>query len=196
MDDLKKQIKFLRTIEKLKIIERFNKTSNLKRAESDAEHIWHLVMMVYLMSKTRPHLNKIKLIELALTHDLVEVFAGDVNLWDDKKKTKEAKKEAEEKAAKKLFSDLPSTEGEYLLKLWHEYEDRATPESKYVYALDKLQPFLQRLISGDHGWKTKKVDQKQLSEVKPQEIIEDKELSTLWDQFTKEAVDKKLLYTN
>jgi len=194
MNDIKKIIDFLKLIEKLKTIERFNKTSNLARAESDAEHIWHLVMMAYLMSKLRPELDKMKLIELALVHDLVEVYAGDVNLWDNKKKTKEEKRKTEEESAKKLFSTLPEDESLRMMDLWKEYEGRLTPESKYVYALDKLQPFLQRLVSGDSGWKEKLVDEDRLKNVKPLEIKQDEILSDIWDNFTNEAVSRKMLY--
>ena len=194
MNDIKKIINFLRLIEKLKTIERFNKTSNLDRAESDAEHIWHLVMMSYLMSKLRPELDKMRLIELALVHDLVEVYAEDVNLWDDKKKTKEEKKKAEEESAKKLFSTLPKDEGLRMMNLWTEYEEKLTPESKYIYALDKLQPFLQRLVSGDNGWKEKMVDKERLMEVKPQDVKDDPVLCDIWDDFTEEAVGRRMLY--
>lgn len=194
MNDIKKIINFLRLIERFKTIERFNKTSNLNRAESDAEHTWHLVMMVYLMSKLRPELDKMKLIELALVHDLVEVYAGDVNLWDDNKKTKEEKRKVEEESAEKLFSTLPEDESIQIMDLWREYEERLTSESKYVYALDKLQPFLQRLVSGDNGWKEKLVDENKLRNVKPKEIKQDKLLSDIWDNFTKEAISRKMLY--
>ncbi|HPJ17397.1 MAG TPA: HD domain-containing protein [Candidatus Woesebacteria bacterium] len=194
MNDIKKIIDFLRLIEKLKTIERFNKTSNLHRAESDAEHIWHLVMMAYLMSKLKPELNKMKLIELSLVHDLVEVYAGDVNLWDEKKKTKEEKRKAEEKSAEKLFSALPIDESLRMMSLWKEYEERSTPESRYIYALDKLQPFLQRLVSGDNGWKDKLVDENKLKDVKPEEIKQDEVLSDIWDNFTNEAISRKMLY--
>lgn len=151
-------------------------------------------MMGYLMAKLRPELDKMRLIELALVHDLVEVYAGDVNLWDDKKKTKEEKKKAEEESAKKLFSTLPEDEGLRMINLWNEYEERLTSESKYIYALDKLQPFLQRLVSGDNGWKEKMVDKERLMEVKPQEIKDDPMLYDIWDDFTKEAVKRKMLY--
>jgi putative hydrolase of HD superfamily len=194
MTEIEKIINFLRIIEKLKTVERFNKTSNLSRPESDAEHIWHLVTMTYLMSKFKPELNKSRLIELALAHDMVEVYAGDVNLWDDKKKTKEEKKKAEEEAAKKLFAQLPDEDNQRLISLWYEYEGRETNEAKFVYALDKLQPFLQRLISGDNGWKEKMVDEEKLKNVKPEEIKQDQALSDIWDKFTREAVSRGMLY--
>ncbi len=92
MREIKKILAFIRLIEKLKTIERFNKTSNLLRAESDAEHIWHLTMIVYLLAEQKPELDRTKLVELSLVHDLVEIYAGDVNLWDENKKTQEQKK--------------------------------------------------------------------------------------------------------
>ena len=194
MNEIKKIIEFIRLIEKLKTVERFNKTSNLQRVESDAEHVWHLVMMVYLLARQKPELERMKLIELALIHDLVEVYAGDVNLWDDKKKNKEQKEADEKKAAKKLFSKLPESEGKRMLEIWCEYEKRETPEAVFVYALDKLQPFLQRLVSGDNGWKERTVDLEKLESVKPQEIKKEPFLSEIWDNFTCEAKKKGMLY--
>ena len=191
---MNKTLDFIRAIEKLKTIERFNKTSNLERPESDAEHIWHLVMMVYLLAELRISLDKWKAVEIALVHDLVEVYAGDVNLWDDKKKTPEAKREAEVKSAKKLFDLLPDDMGDRFYSLWEEYEARITPEAKFVYALDKLQPFVQRVIARDNGWKEKRVDRKKLEDIKPQLVKDDPEMSKLWDELTKEAIENKLLW--
>lgn len=191
---MNKTLDFIRAIEKLKTIERFNKTSNLNRPESDAEHIWHLVMMVYLFSESREGIDKWKAVEIALVHDLVEVYAGDVNLWDEKKKSPEAKREAEVRSAKKLFELLPNEIGERFYLLWEEYEARETEEAKFVYALDKIQPFIQRVVAQDGGWKEKQVDEARLAEIKPQLVKDDVELSTLWDELTKEAKEKDLLW--
>lgn len=191
---MNKTFDFIRTIEKLKTIERFNKTSNLSRAESDAEHIWHLVMMVYLFTETREDINRWKAVEIALVHDLVEVYAGDVNLWDEKKKSTEAKRTAEEKSAKKLFNLLPSELGRRFYSLWEEYEARETREAKFVYALDKIQPFIQRIVARDNGWKEKQVNETRLAEIKPQLVKDDVELSRLWDDLTEEAKEKGLLW--
>lgn len=194
MNEIKKIIEFIKIIERLKTIERFNRTSNLHRTESVAEHMWHLAIMVYLLAGQKPELDKKRLIELSLIHDLVEVYSGDVNLWDPKKKDKDKKRADERKAAIKLFSKLPKDEREKMLELWYEYEDKKTAEAVFVYALDKLQPFLQRLISGDQGWKEMMVNLKRLKRIKPKEVKKERFLSDIWDDLTKEAIRRDLLY--
>lgn len=89
---------------------------------------------------------------------------------------------------------MPESEGKRILEIWCEYEKRETPESVFVYALDKLQPLLQRLISGDKGWKERMVDLKKLKGVKPQEIKIEPFLSEIWDNLTREAQKRDMLY--
>lgn len=185
---------FVREIEKLKTIERLNMTSNLQRAESDAEHIWHLTMMVYLFSEGRPQIDKVRAMELALIHDLVEVYAGDTQLWDKNKRTPEQKKVEEEASAQKLFKLLPKDLEERFLDRWHEYEDRQTVEAKFVYALDKLQPLMQRVISGDDTWVVNKITVDKHGDVKPQVVKDDEELAKLWDELVAEGEKKGLFW--
>lgn len=191
-----KKLDFIRAIESLKTIERFNKTSNLDRAESSAEHTWHLVMIVYTLADNRKELNKWKAVEIALVHDLVEIYAGDVKFWDEGKKSVQQIRKAEEESARRLFSLLPKQTGKYFFSLWEEYENRKTKEAKFVYALDKLQPLLQRVVAHDNGWKEKQVDIERLSNSKPQLIKDDNELSQIWDELVKEAEEKGLLWSN
>ncbi len=191
---IKNYLNFLREIEKLKTIERSNRTSNLDRGESDAEHIWHLTMMVYLFCEERPSLDKWKSVKLALVHDLVEVYAGDVQFWDQNKETLKEKEEKERQSAEKLFGLLPEKTREEFLNLWEEYERRNTDEAKFVYALDKLQPLLQRVQSKDHVWKEKKIDREKLVEYKNELISADIELSEIWGDLVDEAVKNDLFW--
>lgn len=129
-----------------------------------------------------------------MIHDLVEVYAGDVNLWDDNKVSPEDKRAVENLSAKKLFALLPKDLDDKFYALWKEYEDRQTSEAKFVYALDKLQPFIQRIIANDNGWKEKRVDRSKLDEVKPELVKDDLEMSKIWDDLTEEAESKKMLW--
>src|SRR3989338_4306660 len=88
MDDLQK----VRTIYKLKNIERANSVG--KRKESSAEHSWScLILADYFLSKTDIKLNRLKVYELLMYHDLVEIEAGDSNLIDvEKRKQKQQQK--------------------------------------------------------------------------------------------------------
>lgn len=110
-----------------------------------------------------------------------------------RKKPKNRKKQTREKRRKNYFRNCLKARGK-MLEIWYEYEKRETPEAVFVYALDKLQPFLQRLISGDNGWKEKSVDLDKLKSVKPQEIKSEPFLSEIWDNLTREAQKRDMLY--
>lgn len=47
---LKKQIEFIKEIDKLKAIKRQTLLINEDRAENDAEHSWHLGMLAFLLA--------------------------------------------------------------------------------------------------------------------------------------------------
>lgn len=192
MDNLKRKLKFLRLIERFKTIERFNQTSKQNRPESDAEHTWHLVMMVYLLSEDYPGVNRNRCIELALIHDLVELISGDINVWDNPSQVKKSKKE--KTAAKKLFSELPDHWKTKFYNLWIEYKDRKTQEARLVYALDKIQPHLQRVAAKDNGLIKKRINVKSLIKLKPKEVKENKLLNEMWDGLVKEIAEKRLIW--
>ncbi|MBT4857252.1 HD domain-containing protein [Candidatus Uhrbacteria bacterium] len=133
-------IDFLKTIEAFKTIEREIPTS-AGRPESDAEHSWHLAMfLIAFQAELPPTLNMQRALELALMHDLVEIYAGDTFAFDiEGRKTK---KDREERAAVRLFDKLPDDIKERFTKLFREYEDQTSIEAQIVKALDKLQPSL------------------------------------------------------
>jgi len=81
---------------------------------------------------------------------VVEIDAGDTFAYDTV--NVETQHAREVKAAERLFGLLPTQQGSELLALWHEFEERQTPESKYANALDRLQPLLQNYYSGGQSW--------------------------------------------
>ncbi|RZL36465.1 MAG: HD domain-containing protein, partial [Pedobacter sp.] len=50
IDDLLKQVAFIKEIDKLKYIQRKTKLFNSDRHENDAEHSWHLAMMTIVLA--------------------------------------------------------------------------------------------------------------------------------------------------
>jgi 5'-deoxynucleotidase YfbR-like HD superfamily hydrolase len=152
---LHQQLQFLVEIDKLKLIGRQTRLlCKPDRRENDAEHSWHLALYVMILKEysNTPDLDWLKVIKLVLIHDLVEIYAGDVFVYDDK--MREGKKERELKAAHQLFSILPEDQYREIFSLWDEFEMRVTPESKFAAVVDRLQPFLHNYFSGDGGtWK-------------------------------------------
>ena len=148
---LSKVLNFIEEIEKLKHVKRINTLSDVSRQESDAEHSWHLAMIILLLKdELGEKFNVEKSIKIALVHDLIEVYAGDY--WPSNKKERREKKIREEEAARKLFSKLPKDLEKEIKGYWQEYEDGETIEAKTVKALDKIVYPLHYALSGTIVW--------------------------------------------
>lgn len=119
-------------------------TDEVHRKENDAEHSWSLALVACSIAPLiDPKLDVGKIAQLAVVHDLVEVYAGDVSIWASKEEL-EQKKHREEEAFKKIadeFSMFP-----WLVDNIREYEEKSSDESQFVYAFDKLVPFFFRVL--------------------------------------------------
>jgi len=105
------------------------------RKESPAEHTWSaLVLADYFLTKTQRKIDRLRVYELLIYHDLVEIEAGDTPLHPDHK----AARPDEKKALQRLSEDLPFELRQKIIDLFHEYEDRKTIEAKFAQAMDKL----------------------------------------------------------
>jgi len=149
---LKKQLEFLIEIDKMKTVFRKNLLTDGSRRENDAEHSWHFAITAVILAEyADKEVDISKVIKMALIHDLIEIYAGDTFAYDEK--GYETKAAREEEAAKKLFSILPSDQGEELSALWREFENEQTKEAKYAAAIDRLQPFINNYLTKGHTWK-------------------------------------------
>ena len=80
---LKKQIDFILEADKEKNIIRQTHLSGNGRRENDAEHAWHMAMMVYLLKEyANEEFDVAKAMFMALIHDIVEIDAGDTYAYD------------------------------------------------------------------------------------------------------------------
>jgi len=107
----------------------------VQNPESVASHSWGIAFLVLQLCPA--HLNRERMLELALVHDIPEVVVGDITPHDNI--NKQEKKRRETIAATKI---LPPQ----LLKIWQEYEDNLTPEAQFVHMLDKLDMALQAIL--------------------------------------------------
>ena len=146
--DLAAQLRFLLEIDALKHVERRTFVSDGSRRENSAEHSWHLAVMALVLSPhARDELDLARVVAMVVLHDVVEVDAGDTFVYDlEGHGTKEQR---ERDAADRLFGLLPDDQGRQMRALWEEYEERATPEARFAFALDRLQPML--LNHATHG---------------------------------------------
>ncbi len=165
-DNIDKKIEFLNKIEKFKIINRKIKKIDLN-SETNSDHSWHLAMYILIFKDELKELNLdyTKMLEIALIHDLPEIYTGDIFSFDKKGKEKEIK-ENEFKAAEKLFSFLNEKEKSRLLNLFEEYENKKTKESCIVNAFDKIQPDNLNISTRGQNWKEMKITKKMLIDYK------------------------------
>ncbi len=111
------------------------------RRETDADHI---IKLMWWIMVALPHLQKKydedKLFELALVHDIVEARCGDIplSLQHSDAGIKLQKIQNEWEAIMYFRAILPPPLNNLTYNLFEEYETKETPESKVVWALDKL----------------------------------------------------------
>ncbi len=185
-------LSFLKEIEKYKTVERKIWTSNLARAESDAEHSWHLAMFVLLFkNELPPDADFHKMLKMALIHDLVEIYAGDTFAFDTK--SREGKKDRELQAARRLFSQLPDDLQREFMDLFSEYEETKTKEAKVVKSFDKIQPILQNICSEGKSWREYNIKLEEIDECKRKHMVHDEFLLRLYNRLLEEAKEKKLI---
>lgn len=123
------------------------------RRENDAEHSWHLALMVMTLAEYADEpIDVGHTIKLVVVHDLVEIYAGDTPIYDTE--LGESQQEREEAAADKLFGILPEDSGRQLRALWDEFEARETPEARFAKAMDRLQPLLLNWMAKGGTWRT------------------------------------------
>ena len=109
--------------------------AGITQPESVADHSWALSLLALYLCPAE--LNKTRVLELCIVHDLPEVIVGDITPHDHI--TKEEKHHLEWQAAHTL---LPAE----LLDIWTEYQEGISPESKFVHSLDKLEMGIQAKI--------------------------------------------------
>jgi putative hydrolase of HD superfamily len=150
-DRLTRQLAFVLELDRLKGITRQTLLADSSRAETDAEHSWHVALMALLLAEYAPDgADPLRACRMLLIHDVVEIDAGDTFIHDEAgNATKAAREDA---AAERLYGMLPDDQGEALKALWREYEDRATPTARYADALDRLQPILNNVATHGATW--------------------------------------------
>jgi len=150
---LKKQIQFIVEVDKIKNILRQNYIIDNSRRENDAEHSWHLALMLMILGEysINQHLDLFKVMKMVTIHDLVEIDAGDTFAFD--KLNNIGKRDREKIAATRIFGLLPEDQRDEMIQLWHEFEFMETEEARFAASLDRLQPLIHNYKTKAAGWK-------------------------------------------
>lgn len=192
MDRLLKQIDFIKEIDNIKYVQRRTKLFNSNRPENDAEHSWHLAMMVLVLAEhSNETLDIVKTLKMVLIHDIVEIDAGDTFIYDAVKA--HSNTEEERLAAERIFGLLPPGQAEEFIAIWEEFEAGKTKEARFARSVDRLQPLLQNLSNNGGTWTEFGIDYEKVYQ-KKKVIKQGSQL--LWDyakNLINESVEKGIL---
>ena len=156
-----KQLAFILEADKEKNIFRQTLLSGQGRRENDAEHAWHMAMMIYLLKEySNEEFDVTKAMLMALIHDLVEIDAGDTYAYDTK--GLETQKERERRAADRIFGMLPDDQRDEFRTLFEEFEASESAEARFAKVMDNFQPFLLNHSNNGAGWREHKVSKSQV----------------------------------
>lgn len=186
MERLEKQLALLIELDKLKTVLRRTRIKSAQdRLENSAEHSWHVALMALVLEEyaNRP-VDIARVVKMLLLHDIVEIDAGDVLVYDQEAIKQQQVKEYQ--AADRLFGMLPDDQGFELKHLWLEFEEAQSADAQFAKALDRLIPMLLNYHNQGIGWIENNVTQQQALSVN-QKI----ELGSviLWDK-AKQMIDQ------
>ena len=142
--------KLLIELDELKNVYRNAYVSDRSRHENSAEHSWHAAIALLVLKANLPFSFDVDhAIRIALVHDICEIGAGDISVYDPQR----ARKSAEEEAYLSKLVDEQQGFALEINKLWSEFERQETPESRAVKVVDRLLPFMLNLATEGSTWK-------------------------------------------
>ena len=190
MSNLNQAVDFIKEIEKLKTVTRFNRTLD-GRFENSAEHSWQCAIASMVLKDFYPEkLNIEKVISMLLIHDLGEIDAGDTWVFDDKNKVHSHDRELE--SINKTMSILPEETQLNMKNLWLEFEKGQSFEARYARVIDALVPLINHLEISESNYNPDNISADMVLEKKKFIKDESEELWKLTEALVKESVKKGL----
>jgi putative hydrolases of HD superfamily len=149
---MQKIVDFILELDKLKAVTRKVRPLGLDRYENSAEHSWQIALLAaslaqYAESPVDIH----HVVSMLLVHDIGEIDAGDTMVFVEG--GWEQRKAAELAGVTRIFGLLPEPQGTTFLALWKEFEDAATPESRFAHSIDRTMPVLLNLSNQGQSWR-------------------------------------------
>ncbi len=170
-------------------VQKLHKLSQLKhvlrdidvdgRTESTAEHCRSsLIIADYFLGIMKLDIDRLKVYELLMYHDLVEIETGDTPAHHVE--ARKAKVEQERLAMYKIADDLPIILKEKYIQLFQEFEEKKTLESRFATAIDKLDADICAMDSTDESfaWWTEAL----VREIKQKYYLEFPEMNELFEE--------------
>ena len=115
---------------------------NIEEPESVAGHSWGVAFLS--LNYMPQELDSEKVLKMSIIHDVAEAEVGDIakRAVDVENDISEEEKEKLEKKAVERYSE---SLGNFVTDSWKEYEERKTPEAKFVKDMDLIDMCLQAL---------------------------------------------------
>ena len=192
MSNLKNSVDFIKEIEKLKSVTRFNRTLD-GRFENSAEHSWQGAIAAIVLQDYYPEKLKMeKVISMLLIHDLGEIYAGDTWVFDDEKKLHSHDRELE--SIEKTMSLLPEEKYLNMKNLWLEFEKGQSAESRYARVIDALVPLINHLEVSELNYNPDNISADMVLDKKKFIKSESEELWKLTEDLIQESVERGLYF--
>lgn len=139
----KSTLEFLRAALALKDAPRrgWERVLDGQRIESVADHVWGVSLLALVLAEERPQLDRARLLETAIVHDLAEAVTGDLIPGEYGDRSEKARFEKE--ALTRLLEPASDALASRILARFDEYTAGSTPEARLVRDLDKLEMGLQ-----------------------------------------------------
>lgn len=113
--------------------------------ESVADHCWGTALLVALFADSEG-IDRTRAMEIALLHDVAEARTGDIPTRvrpEDRQVTPEEKRRREYEAMETILA--PIRTGDWVMERFSDYEERRTPEARFVADMNLVDMVLQAL---------------------------------------------------
>lgn len=115
--------------------------------ESDTDHTVMLGIIACAFADVfKPELDRGRIAQFALVHDLVEAYTGDVNTINVNQEQLDHKEEQERAALERIKNEFGGVYP-WIHTTIEEYESQTTPEARFVKTIDKAMPSITHLLN-------------------------------------------------
>lgn len=178
---LDRLLSFAKILNDLRLVERMVRANGIDRMENDVEHSYSLAMLAwYIIDTHNLPLDRDKVFKYALAHDVVEVYAGDTYLFSEDEEFLKSKPQREKEAAERLKREFP--EMPELHEAIAGYVLKEDEESRFVYALDKIEPVLKIYLDKGRTWKEQHITPDMIIAHKKDKVAFSPEIQKYFDE--------------
>ncbi|MBP9821507.1 MAG: HD domain-containing protein [Candidatus Pacebacteria bacterium] len=186
---LDQTLNFIDLLQKFRAIERRTLVKDSDRRESDAEHSFSLAMLTWYVNETYGlNLDTNKLLKYALAHDLVELYSGDTFFYD-KQDIKDGQEKREEEAAHILRENCP--EFPELHEIIQRYTKQDDAESRFIYALDKIEPMMNGYQDNGRMWRKEGISLEMIRTMKTPKVAGDITVKKIFEELIARMKDRE-----